>query len=377
PSYNITGLLAYFLPMVASIDQLVVIMMTDLNGNARLLSFSVLAVFVNMLYELRVIKMVCKYVTIIQRAVAEILAFFIIFGVGIATFTIAILHVLHACPVDTCTRDPDSGYPTQFFGALTSTFFFMAGRFGPINDELSSQDWGFHVMMIFCYLFTNIVMMNVLISLFSMTFIKGDDCWRLTWIDCRLRYIESAENMSYHVQGFRETHDYFPKEIYYTADPLKVTAFHERRLQKAHSAISANAENAKMTGASSAVTIFKSLFVKRDNCKDKLNEQNGTTSNNNCNMRNNEIQNEKREQMDRETKADLSAIVAALTEMQHSIQELKATSASGPSSSSSPSSPSLTPEIPPKRERDPKATAAYERAQARDLVEHWISGRDV
>ncbi|KAG0353335.1 hypothetical protein BGZ54_002291, partial [Gamsiella multidivaricata] len=103
-----------------------------------------------------------------------------------------------------------------------------AGRFGPINDELSSQDWGFHVMMIFCYLFTNIVMMNVLISLFSMTFIKGDDCWRLTWLECRLRYIESAENMSYHIQGFRETNEYFPKEIFYTAEPLKVSAFFEK-----------------------------------------------------------------------------------------------------------------------------------------------------
>ncbi|KAG0000829.1 hypothetical protein BGZ65_004027, partial [Modicella reniformis] len=123
--YNVAGLLAYFLPMVAAIDQLVMIMMTDLNGNARLLSFSVLAVFVNMLYELRINKMVCKYVTIIQRALAEILVFFVIFGVGIATFTIAILHVLHACPVDTCVRYPDSLYPTQFFGALTTTFFFL------------------------------------------------------------------------------------------------------------------------------------------------------------------------------------------------------------------------------------------------------------
>ncbi|KAG0309425.1 hypothetical protein BGZ98_002613 [Dissophora globulifera] len=362
-SYNVAGLLAYFLPMVAAIDQLVVITMTDLDGNARLLSFSVLAVFVNMLYELRVNMMVCKYVTIIQRAVGEILAFFVIFGVGIATFTIAILHVLHACPAGSCTRDPTSQYPTQFFGALTSTFFFLAGRFGPINDELSSEDWGFKVMMIFCYLFTNIVMMNVLISLFSMTFIKGDDFWRLTWLECRLRYIESAENMSYHIQGFRDSHDYFPKEIYYTAEPLKVNAFFEKR----HPAL------------------FKQIFAKHADYKEDDFEDgkpDGHHNNNNSNggdtqsissgisshqtLGDDTLQihhHEKREKAaapaqaestsSSASKPDLSTIAATLAEMQRSIQEMRE----------------------PISKRDPKAAAAYERAQARDLVEHWISAR--
>ncbi|KAF9200554.1 hypothetical protein BGZ49_009197 [Haplosporangium sp. Z 27] len=337
-SYNFAGMLAYFLPMVASIDQLVVIMTTDLNGNARLLSFSVLAVFVNMLYELRVIKMVCKYVTIIQRAVGEILAFFIIFAVGIATFTIAILHVLHACPVETCSRDSNSQYPTEYFGALTSTFFFMAGRFGPINDELSSQDWGFMVMMIFCYLFTNIVMMNVLISLFSMTFIKGDDCWRLTWIECRMRYIESAENMSYHIKGFRETHEYFPKEIYYSAEPLRVDEFLEK-----HKPEFAN------------FTAFKELISKSDHkdeeFEDNKHDSDNYSSGSTIHADNESLNNERRERAEAaEVKTDLSAIVATLLEVQKSIQELRD----------------------PVR-RDPKAAVAYERAQARDLVEHWMN----
>lgn len=47
-SYNVAGLLAYFLPLVAAVNQVVLITTTNLNGNARLLSFSVLAVFVNM-----------------------------------------------------------------------------------------------------------------------------------------------------------------------------------------------------------------------------------------------------------------------------------------------------------------------------------------
>ncbi|KAF9437507.1 hypothetical protein BGZ76_000440 [Entomortierella beljakovae] len=343
PSYNITGLLAYFLPMVASIDQLVVIMTTNSDGNARLLSFSVLAVFVNMLYELRVIKMVCKYVTIIQRAIGEILAFFVIFGVGIATFTIAILHILHACPVGTCSRDENSLYPTRFFGALTSTFFFLAGRFGPINDELSSQDWGFHIMMIFCYLFTNIVMMNVLISLFSMTFIKGDDYWRLTWIDCRMRYIESAENISYHIKGFRETRDCFPKEIYYSAEPLKVSAFVDKKKKKPET---------------TATTAFKDYINKPDHKDDDFDgdstiHSSGGSTIHNVNDDDSSIheRQDRRDRNDAETRAELSTIVATLLELQKSVQDLH-------------------------NRRDPKAAAAYERAQCKVLVEEWKGDRN-
>ncbi|KAF8929255.1 hypothetical protein BGZ58_009079 [Dissophora ornata] len=119
--YNVLDMLAFSLPMVASINQIVVI-------------------------KPRIIESVCKYVTIIQEAVYEIRVFFVIFA-----------------------------------GALI-----------------------------------------------NVAFNKGDDGWRLVWIESRLRYIESAENMSYHIPGFRQTHNYFPKEIYFSATPKQVHAYREK-----------------------------------------------------------------------------------------------------------------------------------------------------
>ncbi|KAG0248229.1 hypothetical protein BG011_000329 [Mortierella polycephala] len=78
------------------------------------------------------------------------------------------------------------------------------------------------------FFFTVIVMLNVLIALINVAFAKGDDGWRLSWIESRLRYIESAENMSYHIPGFRQTYNWFPEEIYFTASPHQLQAYREK-----------------------------------------------------------------------------------------------------------------------------------------------------
>ena len=44
-----------------------------------------------------------------------------------------------------------------------------------------------------------------------------------------MQYIEAAENMSYHLPGFREAHDeYFPKVIYFTATWKQVKDYKEK-----------------------------------------------------------------------------------------------------------------------------------------------------
>ncbi|KAG9324607.1 hypothetical protein KVV02_004101 [Mortierella alpina] len=113
--YNILDMIAYTVPVAASIDQLVILLKGDVTGNTRILSFSVLAVFI------------------------------------------------HAVS-----------------------------------------------------------------PLINVAFTKGDDSWRLVWIESRLRYIESAENMSYHIPGFRQSHNWFPKEIYYAATLQEVRAYREK-----------------------------------------------------------------------------------------------------------------------------------------------------
>jgi hypothetical protein len=92
----------------------------------------------------------------------------------------------------------------------------MGGVWDPVSDDFKSDNFGFHMMMVL-YFFTSVVLMlNVLIALINVAFNKGDDGWRLTWIEWRIRYIEAAENMSYHIPGFRQTYDFFPDEIYFS-----------------------------------------------------------------------------------------------------------------------------------------------------------------
>ncbi|KAF8947250.1 hypothetical protein BGZ46_005623, partial [Entomortierella lignicola] len=224
--YNFLDVIAFGIPLAASIDQIVVIYQQNSTGNTRLLSYSVLIVFIHMLFELRINKSVCKYVTIIQQAVIEIRVFFFILAGGIIAFTISIMHLFWSCPYGDCP-DPTTNFPQNFIGALSSTYFFMGGRLDPITDNLNTHDWGFHLMMAIYFFLTVILMLNVLIALINVAFTKGDDGWRLVWVSSRLRFIESAENMSYHIPGFRQTHNWFPKEIYFTATLQQVRNYRE------------------------------------------------------------------------------------------------------------------------------------------------------
>ncbi|KAF9975234.1 hypothetical protein BGZ75_000589, partial [Mortierella antarctica] len=230
--YNLLDIVAYSLPIVASFIMLMILCENEVEANTRILSYSVLAVFIHMLFELRIYKSVCKYVTIIRQSVLEIRVFFLIFAGGLVAFTVTFLHLLRACPVPgTCDDNPDIEFSKHFLGALSATYFFMGGQFKPVEDELGSDDWAFHVVMAVYFFFTVIIMLNVLIALINKAFTKGDDDWRLDWIESRLHYIVLAENLSYHIPGFRQTHDWFPKEIYFAATAKDVEEYGEVALE--------------------------------------------------------------------------------------------------------------------------------------------------
>ncbi|KAF9925247.1 hypothetical protein BGZ67_008797 [Mortierella alpina] len=115
--------------------------------------------------------------------------------------------------------------------SVLAVFIHMGGQFKPVEKQLGSDNWDFHVVMAVYFFFTVIIMLNVLIALINKAFTKGDDDWRLDWIESRLHYIELAENLSYHIPGFRQTHDWFPKEIYFTAKAEDVEEYGEVALK--------------------------------------------------------------------------------------------------------------------------------------------------
>ncbi|KAG0047028.1 hypothetical protein BGZ83_007841 [Gryganskiella cystojenkinii] len=229
--YNLLDMIAFLFPLAASAVQIHNIYSPgeDKDKNVQVISYSVLAVSLHLLFELRINKSVCKYVTIIQQAIVEIKVFFIVFACGILAFAIATLHLTNGCPTMTDCKQDFTVFPKNFFRAVAGTYFFMGGNYDPVGSEMGNKaDWGVQVMIMVFFFFTVIVMMNVLIALVNVAFEKGGDSWRLIWIESRLRYIESAENMSYYIPGFRETYDVFPEVIYYTATEKQVKDYREK-----------------------------------------------------------------------------------------------------------------------------------------------------
>ncbi|KAF9183782.1 hypothetical protein BGZ50_004071 [Haplosporangium sp. Z 11] len=219
--YNVVDWFVFGLPLAASINYLFIIPKeynedAPKDGNAGFLSFSVLFIFLHFLFELRINKSVCKFVTIIVRVFIRIrLFFFISIGVILA-FTIAMLHLLHSCQYVRCENT--SKFPSHFYSAIVATFLYMGGRYDSINDELDSENWAFLTMMMVYFFFTVILMLNVLIALINAAFIDGDETWRLVWLENRLRVIES----------FREHLNYFPNEVYYTATTEEIEKYQEQ-----------------------------------------------------------------------------------------------------------------------------------------------------
>ncbi|KAG0002382.1 hypothetical protein BGZ65_002685 [Modicella reniformis] len=203
--YNLVDFIVFALPLGGSVCQIINIMRSDPDGNTATLSFSVLFIFLHFLFELRISRPVCQFVTIIIHIVSKIRVFFLIFATGVLAFTVAILHLLRGC---------------------------AGGVWDPIQNDFKSDNWAFHTMMILYFFFTTILLLNVLIALINVAFSDGEETWLLVWRQNRLRYIEAAEILTYHIPGLRETYDYFPEEIYYTATIQDLKNYHLKTSKK-------------------------------------------------------------------------------------------------------------------------------------------------
>ncbi|KAK5815659.1 hypothetical protein F5H01DRAFT_342667 [Linnemannia elongata] len=223
--YNLVDLLAFVFPMAGSILQLV---RSDPNIQNSLFSFSVLFIFLHFLFELRVTRSVCKFVSIIIHAIASIRVFFFVFAGGILAFSVAIMHLLHTCTNSEDCPSYTNGFSLGFFRVISMTYFMMGGMYDPVSNGFSNNDVGFHIMMMVFFFFTVILMLNVLIALINHAIDDGDRTWELDWLHNRMRYIESAENLTYDIPGFRAAHDCFPETIYYTATPLQVREYKKK-----------------------------------------------------------------------------------------------------------------------------------------------------
>ncbi|KAF9578285.1 hypothetical protein BGW38_006004, partial [Lunasporangiospora selenospora] len=241
--YNTLDLITYAYPLITSIRQILNTTNDNTGATTADFSFSVVFVFLHLLAELRVSGTMCKYITIMFGIFNEIKVFSMVLATSTIFFTIAIIHTVHGrvgTPVNMGdSRSPDnSAIPDNLLGAISTVYLMMGGRFDPLNSEMYVEGEGetestyknapLVIMVMVYFTFSSILMLNVLIALINNAFIKADDSWEQVWLENKLRYVEIAENMSYHIPGFRETFNWFPKEIYYTATPYQVKQYRQR-----------------------------------------------------------------------------------------------------------------------------------------------------
>ncbi|KAK3841511.1 MAG: hypothetical protein J3R72DRAFT_445036 [Linnemannia gamsii] len=121
------------------------------------------------------------------------------------------------------------------------TYFIMSGRYDSVNNGLSNDNVVIHIMLMMFFFFTVIVMMNVLIALINHAFDDGDRTWERDWLQNRMRYVESAENMANDISGFFCLRTGPDTIYYYTATALQVREY-KKTTQKAQGGKFPNAE---------------------------------------------------------------------------------------------------------------------------------------
>ncbi|KAF9110686.1 hypothetical protein BGX27_006011 [Mortierella sp. AM989] len=195
-----------------------------------ILSFAILALYLNLLFELRVFKQLGIFVNIILNITRRLIWFMMILGLFMISFTLALQHLLHTrryrpdCfPVDPLNprvnchlKDYPGDYPSNFFAALTDTYFFLAGRYDPVGSSLDGGSTGFRIMMLIFFMFTAILLLNILIAVMNDAFDHSKSEGEVAWRKQLSEVITEVERFLM-PRKYRERSDYFPDYIYYYA----------------------------------------------------------------------------------------------------------------------------------------------------------------
>ncbi|KAF9361081.1 hypothetical protein BGX26_005948 [Mortierella sp. AD094] len=236
--YNYTDLAAYVTPIIGCI--LLVIQNPKPNPSDEkgpdqvwVMSFAILFLYMNILFELRVIRQLGIVVNIILNITRRIVWFFLIFALFLISFTHALLHLLHTrkytegCSIDAPCGDYPDGYPTTFPMALSATYFFLAGQWDPVSTSFHSTDASFHIMMAIFFFFTTILLLNILIALMNDAFNESKDQGQLVWLKQWSEVIAEVE-VFLMTQSTRQNRNYFPDFIYYGASEQEAELYESK-----------------------------------------------------------------------------------------------------------------------------------------------------
>ncbi|KAK3824542.1 MAG: hypothetical protein J3Q66DRAFT_419173 [Benniella sp.] len=199
-----------------------------------ILAFAILMIYLNIIFELRVIKPLGRAVNIIINITKKIIWFLLIFAVFLMGFTHALLYVLHTRRYRPCNereadgscKDTDypSKYPTDFFEAFTTTYFFIAGRYDPVGDSFDNGTAGLRIMMVLFFFFTVIILLNVLIALMNDAFNASEKEGEIAYWKLLSDVIVDMETVAMYIEGVSSHTGY----VYYCANDEVVKKFQSK-----------------------------------------------------------------------------------------------------------------------------------------------------
>ncbi|KAF9354777.1 hypothetical protein BGX26_007377 [Mortierella sp. AD094] len=207
------------------------------------ISYALLAIYVNLLSELKVYQPFGAALNTFFRIAQKIFWFAVIFVLSLVAFTHAFLHITHTrqdrC-VDltgddlTACRDVESNYPQDPIQAALDSFFFIAGLYDPINNDINwaySPNYSFKFLLVFYIAFTVVMMMNLLIAIMNDAYSESRSEGQLMWLKQWSEVIAEAE-LFLMSQSARESRNFFPDYIYYVGCQRDVEEYKKKESEK-------------------------------------------------------------------------------------------------------------------------------------------------
>ncbi|KAG0007686.1 hypothetical protein BGZ80_004368, partial [Entomortierella chlamydospora] len=210
----------------------------QLYGDGGPTSAMTVGYIVIIVFEFRVFKSVCEVVTIVVNILLRIPAFFAILAVFILAFAHSINHLIEVNFRSSCVQSQDGTtsdcqtmrdeFPRGYLQSVSTTYFFMTGDYDPVKTNMTSGHWSIQLMIGFFFFLTAVLMMNVVIALMNGVYSEAMEAGRRIWLKNRLDLIAGAENLSFYIPNFRQTYDFFPQYIYYTATDREIRDYRKK-----------------------------------------------------------------------------------------------------------------------------------------------------
>ncbi|KAK3815318.1 MAG: hypothetical protein J3Q66DRAFT_441454 [Benniella sp.] len=243
--YNVADVAVLIIPLVGSIQLLFSIVMyenTDAVGYSRELSYSIVLIYVQMLFELRVFRNVCHITTFIWYIFFEVLIVCFILASFIFSIGALLLHMLWGMNHDCTLIDEngnmsvgpwscpprDTAFPRDLVGATFASFNMMFGQYDALNKELQARDIDIGFLVAACFAVVVVILMNIVIAITNSGITRATYYAHLAWLSSLLGASVTVEELSVSARRYREQVDLFPHRVYYALPPSLVEEFKKK-----------------------------------------------------------------------------------------------------------------------------------------------------